>query len=148
MSQKDASISDASFPQRPRSDASRSRTTGKSESSSSSSSPNPPPDNAATANYTDEVERQRSLTRANLSLLLKQEQEKLIITAENVKKDLEEKAATNRRQDDLNIQEAIARSLREQRMGQRPRYTAVKSMAKPMAKARVKKEEKRRGGDI
>ena len=128
MSQKDASMSDESFPHRPRSDASRSHTSVKTEpsssSSSSSSSPNPPPDNAATADYTDEVQRQMELTQANLLLLVKQEQEKRRIAAEKVKKELEE---------------IEPNTLREQRMGQR--YTVAKSMPKPMAKARVKKEE-------
>ena len=124
MSQKDASISAESFQHRPRSDASRSHTSVKTESSSSSSSPNPPPDSAATADYTDEVQRQTELTQANLTLLIKQEQEKRRIAAEKVKKELEE---------------IESNTLREQRMGQR--YTAAKSMPKPMAKARVKKEE-------
>ena len=124
MSQKDASISAESFPNRPRSDASRSHTSVKTESSSSSSSPNPPPDSAATADYTDEVQRQTALTHANLTLLIKQEQEKRRIAAEKVKKELEEMESN---------------TLREQRMGQR--HTAAKSMPKPMAKARVKKEE-------
>ena len=124
MSQKVASITDESFQHRPRSDASRSRTSVKTESSSSSSSPNPPPDSAATADYTDEVQRQTALTHANLTLLIKQEQEKRRIAAEKVKKELEEMESN---------------TLREQRMGQR--YTAAKSMPKPMAKARVKKEE-------
>ena len=90
MSQKDASISDESFPHRPRSDASRSHTSVKTEpsssSSSSSSSPNPPPDSAATADYTDEVQRQMELTQANLRLMVKQEQEKRRIAAETVKR--------------------------------------------------------------
>ena len=124
MTQKDASISAESFPNRPRSGASRSHTSVKTESSSSSSSPNPPPDSAATADYTDEVQRQTALTHANLTLLIKQEQEKRRIAAEKVKKELEE---------------IESNTLREQRMGQR--YTAAKSMPKPMAKARVKKEE-------
>ena len=124
MSQKDASISAESFPNRPRSDASRSHTSVKTESSSSSSSPNPPPDSAATADYTDEVQRQTALTHANLTLLIKQEQEKRRIAAEEVKKELEEMESN---------------TLREQRMGQR--HTAAKSMPKPIAKARVKKEE-------
>ena len=124
MTQKDASISAESFPNRPRSDASRSHTSVKTESSSSSSSPNPPPDSAATADYTDEVQRQTALTHANLTLLIKQEQEKRRIAAEKVKKELEEMESN---------------TLREQRIGQR--YTAAKSMPKPMAKARVKKEE-------
>ena len=124
MSQKYASISDESFPHRPRSDASRSHTSVKTEPSSSPSSPNPPPDSAATADYTDEVQRQTALTHANLTLLIKQEQEKRRIAAEEVKKELEEMESN---------------SLREQRMGQR--HTAAKSMPKPIAKARVKKEE-------
>jgi len=124
MSQKDASISAESFHHRPRSDASRSHTSVKTESSSSSSSPNPPPDSAATADYTDEVQRQTALTHANLTLLIKQEQEKRRIAAEEVKKELEEMESN---------------TLREQRMGQR--HTAAKSMPKPIAKARVKKEE-------
>ena len=124
MSQKDASISAESFPNRPRSDASRSHTSVKTESSSSSSSPNPPPDSAATADYTDEVQRQMELTQANIILLAKQELEKRRIAAEKVKKELEE---------------IESNTLREQRMGQR--YTAAKSLPKPMAKARVKKEE-------
>ena len=123
MSQRDASISAESFPNRPRSDASRSHTSVKTESSSSSSSPNPPPDSAATADYTDEVQRQTELTQANLTLLIKQEQEKRRIAAEKVKE----------------LEEMESNTLREQRIGQR--YTAAKSMPKPMAKARVKKEE-------
>ena len=84
MSQKDASISAESFPNRPRSDASRSHTSVKTEPSSSPSSPNPPPDSAATADYTDEVQRQMELTQANIILLVKQEQEKRRIAAEKV----------------------------------------------------------------
>ena len=121
MSQKDASISSISRQNQPRADASRSRSSKGSESSSSSSSPQPPRNNAATRDYTDEVERQRLLTEANLRLLRQQEEEKRRIAAENVKKELAEIEA-------------------EQRMGQRPRYTAVKSMAKPEARARVKSE--------
>ena len=64
------------------------------------------------------------LTQANLRLMVKQEQEKRRIAAEKVKE----------------LEEIEANTLREQRMGQR--YTAAKSMPKPMAKARVKKEEK------
>ena len=93
MTQKDASISEEPFPHRPRTDASRSHTSVKTEpsssSSSSSSSPNPPPDSAATADYTDEIQRQMELTQANLILLIKQEQEKRRIAAEKVKKELE-----------------------------------------------------------
>ena len=143
MSQKDASITDESFPHRPRTDASRSHTSGKTEPSSSaspsSSSPNPP-DNAATADYTDEVQRQMELTQANLLLLRKQEQEKRRIAAEQVKQ-LEETEANRRQHNNLNLQQAIASSLREQRMGQDT------PMANPKAKARVKKEE-RRGGKV
>ena len=99
LSQKDASISEEPFPHRPKSDASRSHTSLKTEpsssSSSSSSSPNPPPDSAATADYTDEVQRQMELTQANIILLAKQELEKRRIVAEQIKKGVRRNCSTH-----------------------------------------------------